>query len=189
MSGAVSPSGVAVITLSHRKFGPAVVLMSLICAACSGPIETRSGIAGAPVTGHATVAVLASPDQHDEATGSARDAVAKALTQYGYIVSDEAPLRITVGLGERPASLEVLGADGTVLSGAKRQKLLQDCADRTERLTLVAETPGGAISRAWAEEDHCKGGLAQALEPLATQAVAQLVGRHENGRDLRFGRD
>lgn len=189
MSGAVSPSGVSVISPSLRTFGPAVVLMSLICAACSGPVETRSGIAGAPVPASATVAVFASPDQHDATSGSARAAVAKALSQYGYTVSDEGALRITVGVGERPASLAVLGADSTVLSGPKRQKLLQECADRTQRLTLVAEIPGGGISRAWAEESHCKGELDQALEPLAAQAVARLVGRHGSVRDLRFGRD
>ncbi len=189
MSGGVSPSGVFAIFPFHRSFGPAVVLMSLICAACSGPVETRSGIAGAPVPASATVAVFASPDQHDAASGSARDAVAKALTQYGYIVSDEGALRVTVGLGERPASLAVLAADGAVVSGAKRQKLLQECADRTQRLTLVAENSGGEVSRAWAEESHCKSGLDKAVEPLAMQAVARLVGRHGSGRDLRFGRD
>lgn len=190
MSDAVSSCGVCTITNFHRTAGPATVaLLCLFGTACSGPIETRSGIAGARLPATATVAVVASYEQDDAVSTAARAAVAKALMQHGYAVSDDGAVRLTVALGERPASLEVLGTDGMVLSAAKRPKLLQNCDDRTERLTLVAENPGGGVSRAWAEEDHCKSARAQAVQPLAAQAVGRLVGAHQPGRAFRFGRD
>lgn len=167
------------------------VLPLLALGACSGPIETRAGLQGAGLPQSATVALaeVAGP-----LSDSARHAVASELERHGFTVSrlsasEAGTIRILVALAERPASLAVLGSDGAVVSPAKHRKLLQGCADRTQRLSLVAESPDGTVTRAWAEEYHCKATLAETLEPLAARAVALLAGDDPQGRPLRFGRD
>lgn len=162
---------------------------SLSCAACSGPIETRAGLQGAVLASAGPVEVVASPEQVGPLVDSARQAVVREMQRQGVMVSDNAEARIIVALAERPASLGVMSAAGQDLSSPKRRKLLQNCADRTQRLMLVAERPDGQVSRAWAEEYHCKEALAQTIDPLAAQAVASLVGRQGPGRALRFSRD
>jgi len=159
-------------------------------AACSGPIETRSGIAGAPVAPAAAVALAPMPHDADATSLAARTAVAEALRQHGYILADDAPLRIDVALAERAAGAEVRALAGPALSPAKSQRLLQDCHDQTHRLTLAAFDPARpGVTRVWAEEHHCKGTLAASLPALADQAVAALAADMPERTTLRTGRD
>ena len=159
-------------------------------AACSGPIATRSGIEGPPVTPATAVALAPLPEGAGAATLTARVVVAKALERHGYRVTPDAPLRIDVALAERAAEVDVRTLAGPALSPAKPQRLLQDCHDRTHRLTLAAYDPARpGVTRAWAEEHHCKGPIAASLSALADQAVAALAAATPEQRTERPGKD
>lgn len=153
-----------------------MVLAALALAACAGPVETRTGADAASFPPKMPVEVVLAgvPDALSAAT---RAAIGAALADHGFTPAPEGAARLTVALAERPAAMAVIAADGRDISPAKRQRLLQDCADRTQRLLLVLEMPGAAPVRAWAEEAHCHGTLAQSVAPLATQAVAALAGK------------
>jgi len=158
----------------------------LVLGACSGPIETRAGLQGAGLPQGATIALV---ETDGPLSDGARQAVASELERQGFTVAEAGTVRVLVALAERPASLAVLGSDGAVVSSAKHRKLLQGCADRTQRLSLVAERSDGQVTRAWAEEYHCKAALEETLQPLAAQAVAHLAGKAPQWRQLRRGRD
>lgn len=160
-----------------------------VLGACAGPVETRAGYDGLGLAGLSAVAVVSSGET-GKASEQARSAVAEALGRRNVasIVSQPDGPRVTVSVAERPASLGVLTDDGRIVSGAKRQRLLQNCADTTQRLLLVLETPGAPPVRAWAEEDHCKGDLSASVDVLAERAVAALADRRA-GVTLRSGRD
>ena len=120
----------------------------------------------------------------------ARAAVADALGKHGYRLVPDAALRIDVAIAERAAQVDVRPLVGAPLSPAKSQRLLQDCHDHTHRLTLAVydpATPG--VTRAWAEEHHCKGTLAASLPALADQAVAALAVAAPERRSKRAGKD
>jgi len=138
---------------------------------------------------NAVVALAVSHEQHGPLVDAVRRAVAEQLALQGHPVAEDGAARVVVGFAERPASLEVLGAKGAVLSAAKRRRALQDCADRTFRLTLVAEGTGEAPGRAWAEEYHCKAAPGASVGPLAAQAVAALVGKGSARPAMRSGQD
>lgn len=115
---------------------------------------------------------------------AAHTAVAEALGHRGYSVVSEAPYRIEIALAERAADVDVRPVAGPVagpaLSPAKTKRLFQDCKDQTHRLTLAVIAASGSparpeVTRAWAEEHHCKGTLAASLPALADQAVAALA--------------
>lgn len=126
----------------------------------------------------------------DNIAEQARAAVAEALARrnVALVVAEPDGPKITVTVSERPASLAVVTNEGQVLSGAKRPRLFQDCADRTQRLLLVLETAGSPPVRAWAEEDHCKSDLVANVAVLAERAVAALADR-KAGVTTRSGRD
>lgn len=161
----------------------------LAMAGCAGPIETRSGLTGAGLPANASVALAVSHEQKGPLVDEVRRAVAEQLALQGHPVAEDGAARVIVGFAEHPASLEVLTAKGEVLSAAKRRKALQNCADRTFRLTLVAEGAGETPSRAWAEEYHCKAAPGASIGPLAAQAVAALSGKGGAGPVLRSGQD
>ncbi|MFM9937076.1 MAG: hypothetical protein ACKVOL_12880, partial [Novosphingobium sp.] len=100
------------------------------------------------------------------------------------------PLRVEVAIAERPAQVDLRPLAGAALSPAKTQRLLQDCHDRTHRLTLAVTDPAHAgVTRAWAEEHHCKGTLAASLPALAQQAVAALAVAAPERSTERAGKD
>lgn len=159
-------------------------------AACSGPIATRTGLDGPPVAPATAVALMPAPEGAGPAILSACDAVAQALGRRGYRLSDDASLRIEVALAERAASVDVRPLTGGALSPAKTKRLLQNCEDRTHRLTLAASDPARpGVTRAWAEEHHCKGTLDASLPTLADQAVAALALDVPERVTERSGRD
>lgn len=156
-------------------------------AACSGPIETNSGFAGASGLGiepAGSIAVVTSLVPGDQASA----AVIAALTKRGQPIATDAATRLTLTVAERASDLAVLSDDGVPLSPAKQPRLLQNCPDRTQRLLLVLERKDQPPVRAWAEETHCKGQLAASLPALAERAVNALYSGNGSVR-LRRGQD
>lgn len=172
-----------------HKLTAAPIALGLALAGCAGPVETHTGFSGK--TGlPANALVVATPNEKPGTMSqTARDVVAQELARQGYTISEKGEATVLVTVAERPAMVEVRAAQGDVVSPEKRQRLLQSCADRTHRLTLVMLAPDGEVSRAWAEERHCKGTLAQSLKPLAQSAIASLAGQQAAGVVLRSGRD
>ncbi|WP_298283020.1 hypothetical protein [Novosphingobium sp.] len=169
-----------------------LMLCGLALSACAGPVATRSGFAGADRTGFGInaadgVAIVAAPGSGELST-AARAAVAAALSKRGQAIAADSPLRLTVSVSERSADMAIVSDDGATLSPAKRQRLLQNCTDRTQRLLLVLEGKDQPPVRAWAEESHCHGTLDASLPALADQAVDALY-RKEGGITLRSGQD
>jgi hypothetical protein len=159
-------------------------------AACSGPIATRSGLAGPVVAATTPVALAAAPDAAGSAYQLASMAVADALRHHGYRLAADAPMRIEIGISERGAEAAVLPLAGPALSSAKAPRLLQNCQDRTHRLTLAVYDPAQpGMTRTWAEEHHCRGNLAESMAALADQAVSALAGPALDGRSERTGKD
>ena len=180
--------------MKSKPFWASPLILIAAMAACAGPITTRSGIEGPPVLAATAFALAPAAEDAGSATLTARDAVAAALERHGYRLSSEAPLRIEVALSERAADIDVRTLGGPAISPAKTTRLFQDCRDRTHRLTLavmdlaVPPTRPG-VTRAWAEEHHCKGTMAASLPSLAEQAVAALsLGGFERSTQ-RSGKD
>ena len=161
-----------------------------LLAGCAGPIATRSGFTGTPIFPGATFALAPVPEGAGSTAEAARAAVAKALGRHGYRLAADAPLWIEVALAEREAEVDVRPLSGAVLSPAKSQRALQDCRDRTHRLTLVAYDPARqGVTRSFAEEHHCKGLLAVSLPVLADQAVTALAAAVPERLTTRAGKD
>lgn len=166
----------------------------ILLAGCAGPVTTRSGIAGLPIAHGAAFALAPAPEGAGSTAEAARAAVVDALARQGYRLAADAPLRIEVALAEREAKVDVRPLSGPlsgpVLSPAKSQRPLQDCRDRTHRLTLVAYDPARpGVTRTWAEEHHCKGTLAASLPVLADQAVTALAAAVPERVTKRTGKD
>ena len=168
---------------SKLRWSSHVILLAG-AAACAGPVTTRSGIAGPPVLSATAVTLAPMPQDASPAAMAAHTAVAEALGRHGYPVSSDAPFRLEIAMAERAADVDVRPVAGSVtgpaLSTAKTKRLFQDCEDQTHRLTLVVIAASGQpvrpeVTRAWAEEHHCKGTLAASLPSLADQAVAALA--------------
>ena len=86
--------------------------------------------------------------------------------------------------------MEVRALGGPALSPAKTKQFLQDCADRTHRLTLALTDPARpGVTRAFAEEHHCNGTLTASLPVLAQQAVSALALPGPERITRRSGRD
>lgn len=156
--------------------GGTTVAAALMLAACAGPVETRTGADSSLPPSKVPVEVVLT-GVPDALSGPTLAAIGAALADHGFATASQGAGRLTVALAERPAAMAVVSADGRTLSPAKRQRLLQSCEDRTQRMLLVLEMPDAAPVRAWAEEAHCHGTLAQSVGPLATKAVAALAGK------------
>lgn len=162
----------------------------ILLAGCAGPVATRSGIAGPPIGPGAAFALAPMAEGAGSTAEAARAAVAEALARQGYRLAVDAPLRIEVAIAEREAQVDVRPLSGAALSPAKSQRPLQDCRDRTHRLTLVAYDPARpGVTRTWAEEHHCKGALAASLPVLADQAVTALAAAAPERVTKRAGKD
>ncbi len=166
----------------------------ILLAGCAGPVATCSGIAGSPISPGAAVALAPAPEGAGNAAEAVRAAVSEALVRQGYRLAANAPLRIEAALAERDAGIDLRPLagpiSGPVLSPAKAQRPLQDCRDRTHRLTLVAYDPARPeIVRVWAEEYHCHGTLAASLPALAERAVIALAAGGPDQITVRAGQD
>lgn len=183
----------------HRRVSLLMMAFAMMAvpglSGCAGPVEVRTGLdsamprsALAGKSGQDRTISVAAPSVTGGFADEARRAVISALQKRGFQIAESAAQQVTVTLAERSAAMAVLTDEGAPLSHAKRQRLLQNCADRIQRLVIVFEAAGSEPVRAWAEEDHCKGSLADSLAPLAERAVAALAGER-SGISYRFGRD
>lgn len=168
------------ISFSH------VAIFALALSGCAGPVETLAGASG-HVAAPLPVRVISAPDSTDD---SARNAVAGALTERGYTVSPQAQAFVVVGTAERDARIAIATPDNQALSPAKHHRLLQDCSDRTQRLSIAFYAADDAEPvRAFAEEHHCKGVLADNVPSLAHGAVEQLLNPGKPQHTERWARD
>lgn len=178
----------------RRALLAAQLALGIALSGCAGPIETYTSLAGSGLAGGGNLSavplVVSTPHEKPGAVSQqARDVVVEELVAQGYTVADRGGPTLLVTIAERPATTATRAPQGDVLSGDKHGRLFQSCADRTHRLTLVLVGVDGEVSRASAEERHCKGTLAQSLKPLAHHAVATLAGKQAAGVTVRSGRD
>lgn len=158
---------------------------------CAGPVESMAGGSAAihprqPLQ----VAFSPLPDADPQVQARARLAVEQALARQGYTVAADAGTVLLVGIAARDAATGFAGSDGDVLAQVAERRPLQNCRDRTYRLTLVALPVGeGPAGRAWAEEKHCHAGLDEVVPHLAERAVAALGSAQAHGLRHRLGRD
>lgn len=122
------------------------------------------------------MAIIGVSQDRLEPAAKAQEAVIAALARRGLGVSKGAQARLDIGLTNRSASTGIGVIEGETLSPAKRRVFLQSCKDRTYRLSLAYYGAGAdiPITRAWAEEYHCKGTLEASISDLAEKAVAAL---------------
>lgn len=156
-----------------------------LLAGCAGPVATLSGGSGARGLPQ-SVRLEMAPGATDH---RAVAAVAAALDRKGLRADPAAADLMVIGLAQRDARTALATAQGTDVSSAKVDRLLQDCEDRTYRLTLSLHRAGMAPTSGWAEEHHCHGTLDESLAALADGAVQHLVAPGAAVRVLRTGRD
>ncbi len=163
----------------------------LLLSACAGPVTVHSGASGPAVPPAVKVTMADSSEAAIPPLAEARKAVEAALRDRGYLLSVESGHRMELGLSTRPASAGIGVIGGQTVSPAKTERLLQNCKDRTYRLTLTYYGEGDqpVITRSWAEESHCRGTLEDSLASLARPAVAALAEGTGSRTDLRRGRD
>lgn len=156
---------------------------------CAGPVETHIASSGPGLTDRPPLMWAA------EAAPAAEPAVRAALTAQGFRFAEDAPVAVVASLSERPAALGVQamqgGAEAAVLAPGKRPRLLQDCTDRSLRLTLslVDRATGRLLYRASAQEAHCHATLAEVTPRLARMAAADLANPGTARLVLSRGRD
>lgn len=163
----------------------------LLCAAgCAGPVVTQTGIAGPALGARIPLAIVTAPGENGDMRKLAQAAVEQALARQGHTIAADAALHMEIAVAERRAPVGVDHSAGAALSQAKQQRLLQSCTDRTHRLTVALYDPSRpGVTRAWAEEYHCKGTLAQSLPALADRLVATLENPAMAGLSQRKARD
>jgi len=172
----------ASFTCKRRTYRPArfavLPLLLAMAAGCTSSPPLHAGALGAPLPPHTTIALVGTPDDEGPLAIKAREAVTKALAEYGHTITDEAGARLDLGLTDRSAKTGIAIIDGEALSPAKRRRFLQSCDLRTHRLALTYYGGGPAvpITRAWAETHLCKGKFDDGdIAQLARQAVSALV--------------
>lgn len=170
--------------------GSLTVIMLLCAAGCAGPVATQTGIAGPALGARVPLAIVAAPGGNADMRQLAQTAVEQALTRQGHAIAANADMRLEIAIAERRAPVGVNQPAGASLSAAKRQRFLQSCTDRTHRLTVALYDPARpGVTRAWAEEYHCKGTVAQSLPALADRLVATLENPALAGLSQRKARD
>lgn len=175
----LSPRRRALKMPRKQSIGP--LFLGLLCLApiggCANRIDLRSGAAGPALSPNSSMAVIGATKEDNPLVAEARDAVVKSLARRGHAIVPQAPARIEIGLTDRLATTGVGVIGGNTLSAAKGHKFLQSCKDRTYRLTLTYYSAGSDVSvtRAWAEEQHCKGAIRDSIASLADKAVSALA--------------
>jgi hypothetical protein len=164
--------------MPHRLVSSVIVAMTLATASgCTNNVSLRSGSTGMPLAENEAMAIVGATPNDPAMAVRAQNAVIAALGKRGHVVTPDAAARLEIGITDRLASSGISVIGGQELSAAKRRKFLQSCEDRTYRLVLThyGATNDVPVSRAWAEEHHCKGTLESSIDGLAEKAVAALV--------------
>ncbi len=170
------------------RFCPTI--LALCIAGCAGQITTDTGVQGLAIAANAPVTVVASPDAKEAASSLAQAAVAQALVKHGHAISTEARVHVEVALAERSAQIAVTNVAGDQISPSHKRGFMQSCAYRIQRLTIAVYDDGQpGVTRAWAEERHCKAGLKESISALAERAVALLDEPALAGKTQRTGKN
>jgi hypothetical protein len=145
----------------------AFIALTLLLAACAGPIETRVDSAGMNAAAPTNFAV--DPD----ATGLAAGVQAKiidGLTERGFRQADNAVLMLRVTVSDRPAAVALVSGATELLPAADKEQ----CAKREYRVGIVLTriSDGADYYRASAAEFHCKLTIDQVLPTLVSTAMA-----------------
>jgi hypothetical protein len=164
---------------------------ALLVSGCSTGVETRvsSGGVNAILAGSY---ILASTAESAPDVRAARSLVAEKLAQRGFRQSDEAPLYLEVTFDVRDAALSLGDSQGSgSISGAKKRKPLQSCADREYRLgvTMTRIADGVELFRGRAAEYHCNMSAAEALPALVDAVLADFGNPRGNYVLKRNARD
>jgi hypothetical protein len=151
--------------------------LAALLGGCTSHVRLNSGATGPAMPANATISFIGTHQVDGQLARQAQASVADALEKRGHMIGPDAAMRIEVGLTDRPAITGVSVIDGAVLSPPKGKAFLQSCRDRTSRLVLTYYGVGDTvpITRAWAEERHCKGTIDGSIRSLADKAVAALA--------------
>jgi hypothetical protein len=147
----------------------AFIALTLLLAACAGPIETRVNSAG--VTPAMPTSFIVNPEITGPAAG-VQAKVAATLVERGYTQSDDGQLKLHVTAADRPAALALQSGDRELAKAAGKQK----CAAREYRIGIVLTriADGTDYYRASTAEFHCKLTMDEVLPILVRAALADL---------------
>lgn len=148
-----------------------------LLAGCAGQVRPRSGATGQALPPASSLAIVGIQPEDAPLAVKARAEVSAALGRRGHAVAPGGADRIEIGLTDRAASTGIAVIGGEELSPAKRRRFLQTCKERTYRLVLTRYGAGSdvPVTRAWAEEHHCRGAVGERIAGLAENAVAALA--------------
>jgi hypothetical protein len=151
--------------------------LAILLGGCTNQVRLNSGATGPAIAANTSITFIGTNQTDGQLARQVQASVADALTARGHKVGADGPMRIEVGLTDRPAITGVSVIDGAELSPPKGKAFLQSCRDRTYRLVLTYYGVGDTIpvTRAWAEERHCKGTIDDSIRSLADKAVAALA--------------
>ena len=160
---------------------------------CAGPVETHIRSEGVGVAGVTPLMWAPEPEGRADTpmTGEMKDIVASALHRKGFRFVDSAPVMVMAGLAERPAAIAVEGEAGKAVSRGKRQRLFQNCRDRTMRLriSMTDSATGEVLYIGEAQEAHCHAQMRQVLPRLADRAVEDVTAPGRSRQTFSFARD
>lgn len=172
------------------------LLVSVLAAGlggCAGPVETHIRSEGVGVAGVTPLMWAPEPEGRADTpmTGEMKDIVASALHKKGFRFVDSAPVMVMAGLAERPAAIAVEGEAGKAVSRGKRQRLFQNCRDRTMRLriSMTDSATGEVLYIGEAQEAHCHAQMRQVLPRLADRAVEDVTAPGRSRQTFSFARD
>ncbi|MBT2188999.1 DsrH/TusB family sulfur relay protein [Sphingobium nicotianae] len=186
---------------ASRNRSPAIlrpVVPRLICASiltmtasCTSHVHLNAGAAGAPLAAGQAVTIIGIGPDGPAIAARAQDAVIAALGKHGYVLAPDAAARLEIGITDRPASTGIAVIGGAELSAAKGKRFLQSCKERTYRLVLTYYGPASdlPVTRAWAEEHHCRAAIDASIENLADKAVTALTKGSSSETGGRRARD
>lgn len=176
-----------------RRVAPGLICASILSmtAACTNQVNLNAGAAGAPLAAGQAMTIIGVNPDGTAIAARAQDAVIAALGKHGYTLTPDAAARLEIGITDRPASTGIGVIGGIELSAARGKKFLQSCKDHTYRLVLTYYGPASdvPVTRAWAEEHHCRAAIDASIASLADKAVTALARGSSNETSRRRGRD
>ena len=174
----------------RHNFVPISVLAALL-AGCTGQVRLNTGATGPAIPAGSAVTLIGTAKNDHLLVAQAQKEVLAALASRGHSAGSGGAARIEVGLSDRLATTGIGVLEGPELSAAKKKKFLQTCKDRTYRLVLTYYGAGAdvPVTRAWAEERHCKGPIDASIAALAERAVASLAIGSSSESGTRPGAD
>lgn len=153
--------------------------LALSLSACTMPLQTRSGLAGAAIAPSQQITIVPATEEDDAGREAAR-AVTAELQRRGYVITSDAPTRLEVALSTRPSLTAVEDDSGALLSGPRNRRAIKFCKGSVHRLALAAtdtrRLDKPEPTRGWAEQYRCSGAPAASIAKLSRMAVDALSG-------------